>query len=162
MGRLPERISAPNRGHCEHRQAAMGRRPEHISALFKGGGPLRLRNGGGLAALAAFPFKGGRQPGLLLHKGFCPPCLYPPFARAGGSMRSMGGGLAAPGCVSLQSQRSWHPTAADKKEGPSPLFFHSLFFFNIPSSRAPTAVPTAKEARYMGQLWTTPNTKMPP
>ena len=29
----------------------------NISALFKGGGPLRLRNGGGLAALAAFLFK---------------------------------------------------------------------------------------------------------
>ena len=38
-----------------------------LSALYKGGGPLRLRNGGGLAARAAFPFKTIclRQNGLL-------------------------------------------------------------------------------------------------
>ena len=30
----------------------------YISALFKGGGPLRLRSGGRLAASAAFPIKG--------------------------------------------------------------------------------------------------------
>ena len=38
----------PNAGHL----------PLNVSALFKGGGPLRLRNGGGLAApWAAFPFR---------------------------------------------------------------------------------------------------------
>ena len=35
-----------------------GHQPKRISALFKGGGPLRLRNGGGLAASAAFLFSG--------------------------------------------------------------------------------------------------------
>ena len=39
-------------------QARPSRPPVFLSALFKGGGPLRLRNGGGLAALwAAFPFR---------------------------------------------------------------------------------------------------------
>ena len=96
-------------------------------------------------------------------QGLLPAVPLSALCKGGGIHAQHGWWVSSPGCVSLQSQRSWHPTAADKKkEGPAPLFFHSLFFFNIPSSRAPTADPTAKEARYMGQLWTTPNTKMPP
>ena len=80
---------------------------------------MRLRNGGGLAALAAFPLRGRRQPGLLLHKGFCPPCLYPPFARAGASMRSMGGGLAALAAFLFKASAAGIPPPLTKKEGPA-------------------------------------------
>ncbi len=61
-----------------------------------------LAKGGYTLGLTAHCFQYKQPIAIQENEGPC--SFYPPFSRAGVSMRSMGGGLAAPrGCVSLQA-----------------------------------------------------------
>ena len=68
--------------------------------LLKGDAALRLlthhQPGGWSPALEKGGYTLGLAPIAFQYKGSSPRTVYPPFARAGVSMRSMGGGLAAP------------------------------------------------------------------
>ena len=95
--------------------------------------PLRRRNGP--PPLKRADIRWGLRP-CFQAQGHCPRACYPPFSRAGVSMRSMGGGLAAPAASGIEETCHsagfyLRPLSADSKEGAA-CFCSTLFaYFGI-------------------------------